>query len=136
MKLIFIVVAVLFFKNSAVALDSSFDTCSGGNLTTQSQLECLNNASISWDLQLNNIYKALMKKLSSSEQEKLRSTQREWVIFKEKEIEFINLIFAMNPLTKGTIVQLYRLQFILDLTKQRALLLEEYLKGYEDSLKE
>lgn len=119
-----------------LGLDSAFNSCTQNNQNTQTQAECIKALTAQWDSLLNNNYKMLIRQLDSVDKEKLRIAQRNWVTFKENEIEFLNQAFAWNPQTTGTIVKLYRVQFIMEATKNRSLMLENYLKALEDSSKE
>lgn len=104
--------------------------------TTQEQVECLVTATAHWDSVLNANYKVLMGKLDVGEKEKLKIAQRNWIAFRDKETDFLNQAFAWNPQTKGTIVKLYRAQYVMEVTKQRALILQNYSEAIEDSSKE
>jgi uncharacterized protein YecT (DUF1311 family) len=104
--------------------------------STQQQVECFGVETIKWESILNVNYKILNKKLTNAEKQKLKVSQKNWIAFKDKEIEFLNQAFAWNPQTKGTIAKVYRVQYILEVTKARALDLKGYMEAIEDSSKE
>jgi uncharacterized protein YecT (DUF1311 family) len=122
----------------AVCNANSFDSTQNKCLSfqsTQEQVECLNAETARWDILLNENYTSILKLLPDIEKEKLRIAQRRWVAFKEMEIEFLNQAFGWNPQTKGTLAKLYRAQFIMDITKSRALALQDYSVSIEDTSK-
>ncbi len=103
--------------------------------TTQETIDCLTEATQKWDTKLNAIYIKFKNLLPENEQKDLLNSQRKWIEFKENEIAFINNAFAWNPKAKETIVKIYRVEYILEITKQRTRMLQDYLEAYENSLK-
>jgi uncharacterized protein YecT (DUF1311 family) len=55
-------------------------------------ISCLQKAEMNWDAELNKTFKLLIAKLDSSEQKELRESQRQWIIYKDKEIKFLLLV--------------------------------------------
>lgn len=116
-------------------LNDSKNSCIN-HQSTQEQVECFGAETIKWDSILNVNYKILNKKMTNAEKQKLKASQKNWIAFKDKEIEFLNQAFAWNPQTKGTIAKVYRVQYILEVTKARAQALKSYLESIEDASKE
>lgn len=115
--------------------DNSANSCTSLQ-STQLQVECFETETVKWDSVLNANYKNLNKRLTNAEKQKLKASQKNWITFKDKEIGFLNQAFAWNPQTKGTIVKVYRVQYILEVTKERALALKSYLESIEESTRE
>ncbi len=134
MSKLFLIIIMLFPVCYASECDSTHNECLAYQ-STQEQVECLIAETACWDSLLNINYKLLMKLLTDIEKDKLRIAQRNWITFKEKEIDFLDQLFSWNPKTKGTIVKLYRVKHIMELTKSRALVLKEYYQSIEDSTK-
>jgi uncharacterized protein YecT (DUF1311 family) len=131
MKIICFIIALSFFA-CAQSVSTELKNCQKVNPTTQGCLECFNIATSQWDSVLNIAYKELRNKLAPPLQEKLKLSQTAWLSFRDKEISFLNDAFAYNQKTTGSEVQLYRSEYVMNLTKDRVLLLQEYLKGIKD----
>ncbi|KAA6433383.1 lysozyme inhibitor LprI family protein [Rufibacter glacialis] len=95
------------------------------NQTTAGMCNCTYTALQEWDKKLNATYHSLLPKLNSSAKASLVAAQRQWVLFKEKEI---NLIDATYGKAEGTMWQVVRADKVLSLTRQRAEELESLLQ--------
>nr|WP_262890668.1 lysozyme inhibitor LprI family protein [Rufibacter sediminis] len=95
------------------------------NQTTAGMCHCTYTALEEWDKKLNATYKSLLPKLNASAKTSLVTAQRQWVLFKEKEI---NLIDATYGKADGTMWQVVRATKVLSLTKDRAVELESLLE--------
>ncbi|MFB9861843.1 DUF1311 domain-containing protein [Rufibacter immobilis] len=94
------------------------------NQTTAGMCDCVYTALAAWDKKLNTDYKSLLAQLPPAAKGKLIAAQRQWLAFKEKELELIGATYGN---AQGTMWQPVRANKIMDLTKQRALELEELL---------
>ena len=108
-------------------IDRELSTClkKAQNQTTAGMCNCTYAALDKWDRKLNDTYKKLLTKLQPASKGKLIEAQRQWVIFKEKEIELIDATYGSAEGTMWTIV---RADKVLSLTKGRAVELESLFK--------
>lgn len=99
-------------------IDKELAQCLGKkeNQTTVGMCECQYNALAKWDKELNASYKTLLTKLDSNAKARLVEAQRQWVKFKEKEMELVD---ATTP--DGTYYLILRAERVTDITKKRAL---------------
>lgn len=87
-----------------------------------------------WDKELNIYYKKLMSKLTAKEKELLKESQKKWLEFRDKTIEFNSLMLDRNYDQEGTMFLLARVSVadsdISEIIKNRVL----YLKNWYDKL--
>lgn len=86
------------------------------NKSTVAMSQCLNDALAEWDLELNATYKLLQTKLDSKAEQKLKDSQRQWIKFKQKEVELINATYGK---ANGTMWQVIKMDKILEITRNR-----------------
>ena len=94
------------------------------NNTTQGMTQCVINAADSWDIELNKNYKTLLELLNKEQKEQLKESQRQWIKFRDSEMEFSHSVY--NQLG-GTMWIPIAARTRLDLTKQRAQELSDYI---------
>ncbi|UUV22554.1 lysozyme inhibitor LprI family protein [Paenimyroides aestuarii] len=94
------------------------------NYTTKGMVDCINSATTKWDAELNMKYKKLLSILTVQQKEKLKISQREWIEYRDKEIEFSIQIYSDM---QGTMWIPISAQKKLDLIRQRTIDLENYL---------
>jgi uncharacterized protein YecT (DUF1311 family) len=99
------------------------------NQTTAGMCNCTYESLDKWDKRLNITYKNLISKLDSSAKPKLIEAQRQWIKFKEKEINLIDATFGS---AQGTMWRIVRAEKVLDITRARTADLEEILKSLEE----
>jgi uncharacterized protein YecT (DUF1311 family) len=97
------------------------------NQTTVGMSGCAIRAGKEWDQELNNNYNLLISKLSVDEKEKLKSSQRNWILYRDKEMEFARTMYIK---LQGTMWRIVLADRQTELTRQRAL----ELKAYYDNL--
>jgi uncharacterized protein YecT (DUF1311 family) len=101
-------------------LNNCIDQTNGGDV---SMISCLQKAEIKWDAELNKTYKLLLTKLDSSDQRKLRESQRQWLVYENKEIDFFTDVYAKQDGTMWTVlISDKRMQLI----RQRTIELLDY----------
>lgn len=86
------------------------------NKSTAAMSQCLYDALDNWDLELNATYKILQTKLNSNAKEKLKDSQRQWIKFRDKEVEFINETYGKAD---GTMWRVIKIDKILEITRNR-----------------
>jgi uncharacterized protein YecT (DUF1311 family) len=94
------------------------------NQTTGGMIECTKRAQEQWDQELNKNYSLLIGKLSADEKEKLKVAQRNWIAYRDKEIEFARTMYINM---QGTMWRVVLADSQMELTKQRALELQAYV---------
>lgn len=131
MKYLFIVALLLLIQGlqgqeSKHEIDLALDNCleSEHNFTTAAMTECFTIAAKSWDLELNNKYRELQKHLSPAQKERLKASQKQWILYRDKETAFSNQVYLDKD---GTASILSIEQTKLELTRQRTLMFITYL---------
>ncbi len=97
------------------------------NQTTYGMMQCEAIAREEWDKEMNKYYKLLMETLTMEEKEKLKIAQRQWLSFRDMELDFSGTMYYNMEGTMWRIVAAGR---SCDIVKERAL----ELKGYYDML--
>ena len=110
------------------SIDKKLKECldSGNNYTTTGMIECEVRAKNAWDVELNKYYKLLTQTLSAGEKEKLKTAQKNWLVFRDAEEAFSS---AMYGNMQGTMWSVTKISVDENLVKQRALELKAY---YDD----
>jgi len=93
------------------------------NQTTIGMIDCIQTAMEEWDAELNKYYKLLMNNLDNNEQDKLRDAQRQWLVFRDKEFEFIGTRYGKM---EGTMFNIIEADSRNNIVRQRALELKSY----------
>jgi len=86
------------------------------NKSTAKMAQCFDTALAEWDLELNATYKILQSKLNNEAKKKLTEAQRQWIKFKEKEIELIGATYGK---AKGTSYRIITIDKVLSITRAR-----------------
>jgi uncharacterized protein YecT (DUF1311 family) len=97
------------------------------NQTTYGMMQCETVAREEWDKEMNKYYKLLMDTLTIEEKEKLKIAQRQWLDFRDRELDFSGTMYYNMQGTMWRVVAAGR---SCDIVKERAL----ELKGYYDML--
>jgi uncharacterized protein YecT (DUF1311 family) len=107
-------------------IDTELQNCldTSENYTTKGMTDCVVQATEKWDLELNKNYQKLLNLLTAEQKEKLKITQREWVEYRDKEIEFSNQLYYDM---QGTMWIPVAAQTKLDLTRKRTVELKNYI---------
>lgn len=107
-------------------IDIELQNCldSSENYTTKGMTDCVVRATKKWDEVLNKKYQELLHLLTSEQKEKLKIAQSQWIEYRNKELEFSNQIYSDM---QGTMWIPVSAQTKLELTKQRALVIEGYI---------
>jgi uncharacterized protein YecT (DUF1311 family) len=112
-------------------LDKQFAACldSAENQTTIGISACAVRAREAWDKELNMNYKLVMSKLSKEAQEKLKQAQRNWIAYRDKELE---LCYSLYGSLEGTIWSNVSANRQAEITRTRALELKAYFGDVND----
>jgi uncharacterized protein YecT (DUF1311 family) len=93
------------------------------NQTTVGMTDCSMKAEEEWEKELNKNYDLLISKLSIDEKEKLKTAQKNWISYRNKEIEFASEMYINM---QGTMWRIVLADRRTELTRQRALELKAY----------
>lgn len=109
-------------------IDTEYKECldSSKNYTTKGMTDCVIKATEKWDTELNKTYKKLLELLTDGQKEKLKTVQRKWIEYCDKEVEFSNKLYYELG---GTIWISVTAQTRLNLIRQRTLELTDYLSN-------
>jgi len=103
-------------------IDIALSNCIKKDGSTIGMIGCLITADTEWDKELNKSFKLLSSKLDTSGQRKLRESQRQWIIYRDKEIAFFMQLYDRD----GTMWNVIKNETGMKLTRQRALELIDY----------
>ncbi|HEX2787650.1 MAG TPA: lysozyme inhibitor LprI family protein [Ignavibacteria bacterium] len=111
-------------------IDTMLDSCLSitENMSTMGMVECTDKAAKEWDKEMNRVYNKLKQILPADDFEKLQSSQREWIKYKDLEIEAINSIYSKMD---GTMYIPMNVSAIMELTRARTIQLQSYLFLFE-----
>lgn len=93
------------------------------NQTTAGSIECEYTARIAWDKEMNKYYKLLMEVLKPVEKKQLKDSQRTWLEYRDKEMNFASTFYKNMDGTAWLVIHASRLTTIV---RQRAQELENY----------
>ncbi len=110
-------------------IDKALETCIDKNGSTAGMVECTDKAFAAWDKELNKNYGELMRTLKPTQKETLRSSQLEWIKYRDLEFKFIDSIYDTM---QGTMYIPMRIDARMEVVKKRAL----ELKGFLDLAQE
>lgn len=129
--LLLIICSTSFSQKKEASINALLTKCldKKENQTTAGMCNCTYAALHDWDKQLNKTYKALLLRLDSLAKPKLIEAQRQWVKFKEKEIELIDATYGK---AQGTMWLVIRADKLLQITKSRAEDLENLLGALDE----
>jgi uncharacterized protein YecT (DUF1311 family) len=118
----------IYAQDKKDTIDIQLQACldSSQNQTTVGMIDCEGRAAAAWDKQLNKYYKLLMGVLTGDEKEKLKTSQLNWLKFRDSENDFSSTMYTDM---QGTMWRVSNVGAEVDLIKRRALELKSY---YED----
>jgi uncharacterized protein YecT (DUF1311 family) len=126
---IIIFLTLMLFSQTKKKSESSIDKlelkCIHKNNISNSEIcSCIIKAHESWDLELNKYYILLKEKLPKEAFEILKESQKEWVIYRDKEFLFISKFYFQ--VKEGTMWYEVTAQKKKEIVKARTLELKEY----------
>jgi uncharacterized protein YecT (DUF1311 family) len=112
-------------------IDTELENCLNdeNNFTTLGMQSCYSEAELKWDKELNSVYSKLIYNLDNNSKIKLRESQRNWIIFRDKEIEYLKQFYYSK---KGTIWKVNFSMYKMDIVKSRAISLSNYYNSTLD----
>lgn len=121
----------LFVSSFALAQEKEYQAdielsrCLESDPSTVWVVQCISAAHEKWDKQLNINYKKLLKVLLPEQKERLRTSQRAWIDYRDKEID---LALKLYTDIGGTMWKIVLADRELQFTKERAIELEQYIE--------
>jgi uncharacterized protein YecT (DUF1311 family) len=110
----FFVSAKLFSQESQHPIDKYLDSCFQKNdYTTVGMMNCTEEAIKMWDDELNRYYKLLVKILDEESVKTLKTSELQWIEFKEKEFKNIESIYSKLDGTMYVSMKYYAMMEIL-----------------------
>ena len=102
------------------------------DFSTAGMNNAVNEMNRQYNQLLNTYYQKLLAKLKDADKEKLKQAQRNWIQFRDSELELINLLSEDRYLGGGTIQTNRRSAGSLYLTKKRLIEMFHYLMEVND----
>lgn len=128
--LIFVFFSVFIFSQETHFIDIEESKClNKKEISNAEMLECSIKAGQSWDKELNKYYNLLASKLPKDAFEILKTSQKEWIIYRDKEFKFISKLYY--ELKEGTMWYIISENKKKEIVKSRALELQMFLEDLE-----
>lgn len=138
MRRIVLGTSLLLIASTAMAADrhpieQALDQCleSPEGMSTHGQRACLDQATQSWDRELNRLWAELMKALPDAAKTQLRSSQRLWISFRDAEILALESSYGAMD---GTMYQVMYADAVSSLTRDRVRQLDALLEAQRSSV--
>jgi uncharacterized protein YecT (DUF1311 family) len=135
-KIFLAMASILFVTTLSIAqeqtqhpIDKALEACIDKNGSTAGMVECTDKAYAAWDKELNKNYGELMRTLKPPQKEALKSSELEWIKYRDLEFKFIDSIYDTM---QGTMYIPMRIDARMEVIKKRAL----ELKGFLDLAQE
>jgi len=105
-------------------IDRAFDACEEHSMDHVGHLNCLDKARMSWDREIDRVYRALHAKLTPSAQRALEKSQRAWIQYRDSERALLTEFY--DPIV-GTMWLDCHAADLIELSRTRALALQSML---------
>lgn len=99
------------------------------DISNADKCNCIIQAQESWDKELNKSYNLLKTKLPKETFETLKESQKQWLLYRDKEYEFMSKY--LYEVKQGTLWYAVSESLKRDIVKRRALELEAYYKIFD-----
>ena len=115
---------------SVHVVDAFLDNClsDSTNYTTQGMTQCTYDAIEKWESHLDSVVMRLNEVLSGELKILFTASQTAWEIYRDEQFEFSNALFSQSS---GTMYIPIRASKLLDVIRERALVLSSYLREAE-----
>jgi uncharacterized protein YecT (DUF1311 family) len=105
-------------------IDKALKACLDKNYSTMEMVQCLDQAYISWDKELNQVYKLLGNQLKPADKNILKQAQLDWLKYRDSEFQLINMVYSQ---LQGTMYIPVAVDRKIKIVKTRTLELSNYL---------
>ncbi|MDQ1264946.1 MAG: hypothetical protein QG635_96 [Bacteroidota bacterium] len=112
-------------------LDKWLLDCLEGKNSTSDMLECMNQTYTKWNDELTHAYKSILPKLESKAKKALQASQKSWIQYRDIEFKFIETLYSKE----GSVDKISIVSEKIEVIKQRALMLTEYLNTIDSEYK-
>ena len=120
---------ICVFSLAQNKIDTDLEKCLSQRNFTAGQISCASSARDSWDKELNKSYLSLTQKLSKTGKKELVEAQRNWILFRDSEFKLIDKYYF--DVKKGTLFYVIAENKKLEIVKERALQIEEYVEQFD-----
>jgi len=120
------------FKTDLYRVEKLADKKVAIDYTTSGMTNAIVELNNDYDKLLNKYYAILIKKLVPKDQEKLKVAQRNWIKFRDSEIQLIGIVSKTEYSGGGSIQSNIMAGRISDLTKNRLYSIKEHLNQFLD----
>ncbi len=126
--LAFIVLSTNAYAEKEHRIDMDMSKClnTTSNQTTAGMNQCVIDAMVDWDKELNRIYKLLMNELDEDIKEQLVLAQRQWIKQRDIEFKFLKSMYSMRKFRGSMYSNMHNMD-ALYVVKNRVLTLNKYL---------
>jgi uncharacterized protein YecT (DUF1311 family) len=131
-KIIIAFTAVFIFVSSSAftqeikhPIDSYLDSCIETDPSTFGMVNCIESAIQKWDDELNKYYKLILSVLDEESAKILKSSEIEWIKFKDKEMDNIEMIYSKLD---GTMYIPMKFYAKLEIIRSRAMQIADYYR--------
>jgi uncharacterized protein YecT (DUF1311 family) len=129
MKTLLLLTLLLFpaftYAQESHPIDKALDACTEKDPSTAGAINCTDIAHKQWEGELNKNYLALMRKLSPANKSTLKTTQLNWLKYRDTEFKLIDAIYDK---LQGTMYIPMRLDQKMQIVRRRTLALSTYLE--------
>ena len=132
----YIITLLVIFSSSAYAakehpIDLTMSKClkNKANHTTAGMSQCVNNAAIEWDKELNRVYKLLKSELNEEGKKAFTLSQRQWIKQRDLEFKFLTKMYYRQRFSGSMYSNMHNMD-VLNVVKSRVLMLTKYLNRH------
>jgi uncharacterized protein YecT (DUF1311 family) len=104
-------------------IDRHLDSCIAADSTTAGMANCTHGAYQLWDQELNDTYMILMSSFTPAKKQSLRTSQRQWMVFRDAEFKAIDEMYKDKD---GTMYIPMRALDRMEVVRSRVLQLQGY----------
>lgn len=117
-------------KEAEDPIDKALSKCMDKkDISNADMCNCVHTATASWDTELNKYFKLLMAELPKEAAETLKQSQKQWIVYRDKEFEFSTKYYY--EVKQGTMWYAVLAEKKMDIVKNRTLELREYYETLE-----
>lgn len=110
-------------------IEKKLSKCLEDSMATVPACNCMYEAQIAWDKELNKYYKLLMNGLDEPTKLALREAQRKWIVYRDKEFLYLEKYY--HEFKQGTMYDIFAADRKKEIVKLRALELKNYYEELE-----
>ncbi|MBN1186079.1 MAG: DUF1311 domain-containing protein [Bacteroidales bacterium] len=136
-KVLLLLMATMVYSIAVISQDAEvkhpieekLSKCLDDSITTVGMCNCITEAAVAWDKELNKYYKLLKDELDEPAQLLLREAQRKWITYRDNEIKFIDHYYS--EVKVGTMYSMFAEDRKKEIVRKRAEELQQYYEELE-----